>query len=126
VSAVIKQIFVRIVIQVTAINRELMMDIKLNIILIFLVTSLLSCGTDNYDTGENFGDLLDSPSDLVLIEEEHSFGWGRSDCYMCHNLNNIHLEDRTDINLDMEDIQDMTFEGDEETCQICHGDNGSS
>ncbi|MBU0505532.1 hypothetical protein KJ708_06045 [bacterium] len=38
------------------------------------LVSFLNCGSID-DSGENYGDLLDSPSGLVLTEEEHVDGW---------------------------------------------------
>lgn len=85
-----------------------------------------ACGTEQND-GENFGNILDSPDGLILVEEEHRFGWGRPDCFMCHNLNNIHVVDRTGTGIDVEAIQEATFEnGTEAFCQTCHGTNGTT
>jgi|APSaa5957512576_1039674.scaffolds.fasta_scaffold54350_1 hypothetical protein len=94
-------------------------------LLFFFCLAAIHCGSEATDTGENFGDITDSPDSLVLTEEEHIYGWGRDDCTMCHNLNNIHLVDRTGIGLNMEDIQDITFEDGEDSCATCHGNNGT-
>lgn len=94
---------------------------------LFLVFFLIlfGCGSVADDSGENFGNILDSPSGLVLTEEEHVYGWGRSDCLMCHNINNIHLENRTDTDIDVEAIQDTVAEEGEAVCMNCHGSNGT-
>lgn len=94
------------------------------LLLSVMLITLSGCGAEVEDFGENYGDLLDSPSGLVLTEDEHIYGWGRDDCLTCHNLNNIHLENRTDLNIDVEAIQDDTFEDGEAGCSACHGTNG--
>ncbi len=93
----------------------------ISVIFFFVLTS---CGS-TVDSGEDYGDILDSPSGLILTEDEHIYGWGRSDCLACHNLNNIHLEDRSDIGVDVDTIREGTFEDGEEGCSTCHGDNGT-
>lgn len=93
---------------------------------IFLSMSFcFACGSINNDTGENFGNVLDSPSGLTLTEEEHVYGWGRSDCLMCHNTNNIHQQDRTGGGTDVEAIETATQEEGETICVTCHGNNGT-
>ncbi|MFH1356496.1 MAG: hypothetical protein ABII18_05115 [bacterium] len=87
------------------------------------LVSFLNCGSID-DSGENYGDLLDSPSGLVLTEEEHVDGWGRADCLVCHSLSNIHLVDRSDIGIDIDAIREDTFIDGEDGCADCHGDNG--
>lgn len=94
--------------------------------LLFLLCPLIfNCGDLADDAGENFGNILDSPNSLELTEEEHVPGWGREDCLMCHNLNNIHRNNLTDIDLDVEAIQDLTYEQGEGICMNCHGTNGT-
>lgn len=94
-------------------------------VFVLVIAILPACGSLSSDTGENYGNILDSPDGLVLTEEEHIFGWGRSDCLICHNLNNIHQVNRTDINIDVEAIQEITFDQGESSCPVCHGNNGT-
>lgn len=94
-------------------------------LLIFVLIGFVACGSIEDDAGEDFGNIINSPSGLTLMEEEHVFGWGRSECLMCHNVNNIHQEDRTGLDVDVEEIQQMTFEFGEAACQDCHGANGT-
>lgn len=94
------------------------------------------CGTNGDEEGEDYGDILSSPAGLVLVEEEHMTGWGRPDCLQCHELRNIHVVNRTglpDCNdvdpavetcLDLGEIQSITRHDGEQTCSLCHGDNG--
>ncbi len=99
---------------------------RIYFILLFLSCSLmLNCGDLADDAGENYGNILDSPNSLELTEGEHIAGWGREDCLMCHNLNNIHRNNLTDIDLDVEAIQDQTYEQGEGVCMNCHGTNGT-
>lgn len=85
---------------------------------------LLSCGSSELDQGEDYGNILESPEGLILTEEEHPGGWGRADCNTCHNLDNIHLENRTDISIDIEAIHDQALEEGNSGCPDCHGANG--
>ncbi|MDO8519153.1 MAG: hypothetical protein Q7T11_03200 [Deltaproteobacteria bacterium] len=89
-----------------------------------LLVALLSCGSAETDNGEDYGDLLASPEGLTLTEGEHEIGWGRSDCTTCHNLENIHLENRTSVPIDIEAVHDEALQEGEEGCNSCHGDNG--
>ncbi len=83
----------------------------------------MGCG-DVELQGEDYGDLLSSPSGLALTQDEHSAGWGKSDCTMCHNMNNIHLEDRTGTGIDMSLIRETVFTDGLTSCAACHGTNG--
>lgn len=92
---------------------------------LLILTILLSyCGGVTDNEGENYGNILDSPGGLILTEDEHVGGWGRSDCTTCHNLENIHLENRTDIPMDMDAIREEAIEEGNEGCPTCHGTNG--
>lgn len=84
---------------------------------------LLACG-EVLNNGEDYGDLLQSPEGLTLTEEEHEIGWGRSDCTSCHNLENIHLVNRTTLPIDIDAVRQQALEDGEEGCAICHGTNG--
>jgi hypothetical protein len=91
----------------------------------FLLLASISCGSAELDTGEDYGNILESPEGLILTEEEHTGGWGRVDCNTCHNLDNIHLENRTDIDIDIEAIHDQAVEEGNGGCSACHGSNGT-
>jgi hypothetical protein len=87
-----------------------------------------SCGNET-TTGEDYGDLMQSPSGLVLTESEHQYGWGKSDCTSCHNLNNIHLNqdanglDDSGLNY-MPDVRSIVSNGGISSCITCHLANG--
>ena len=85
---------------------------------------LLGCvGGD--DEGQNFGNLFEGTDGLMLTQEEHPDGWGRSECFACHPINEIHREDRTGTGvLPLEDIQEFVEQEGLASCPICHGDNG--
>lgn len=85
----------------------------------------LSCGNDAFNNGEDYGDILSTPGGLVLTEGEHEIGWGRSDCTVCHNLENIHLTDRSSIGIDIEAIHDRALAEGVSGCSACHGANGA-
>lgn len=92
--------------------------------LIFAAVFISACGDMN-NTGENYGNILASPSGITLTEETHKGGWGRTDCLMCHNVNNIHLVDRSGTGIDVAAIRQQTFDEGEASCRGCHGTNGA-
>lgn len=83
-----------------------------------------SCGGIGTNGGENYGNLLDSPGGLILTQGEHPAGWGRTDCTSCHELDNIHLVNRTGLDIDIAAIHDLAVSGGEAGCPDCHGANG--
>ena len=85
---------------------------------------LISCGGSSSGTGEDYGDILSSPSGLTLTYHEHKVGWGKSDCTLCHNTSNIHLVDRSGTGIDMAAIRAQVATDGLSSCAICHGDNG--
>ncbi len=84
---------------------------------------LASCGSE-VDTGEDYGNLFDTPEGLELTQEEHEVGWGNPECTLCHNLHNIHLENRTGIAIDIDAIREQAIEDGIDGCADCHGTNG--
>lgn len=91
---------------------------------LFVCLFLVSCGGSTFSDGEDYGNLLDSEAGLILTEEEHVGGWGRADCTTCHNLENIHLVNRTGIPIDVDAIREETLEEGVSSCPDCHGLNG--
>ena len=87
---------------------------------------LAACGESDVNQGENFGNLLDSSQGLVLTEAEHEGGWGRTQCSTCHNLENIHLVNRTGIPLDIEAVHNQAIADGPAGCSACHGTNGAT
>jgi hypothetical protein len=93
--------------------------------LLALLSILLIIGcVGEENQGQGFGNILDSPEGLIVTEEEHPDGWGRSDCFACHPIFDIHQVDRTDGLLPLEDIQALVEEEGLASCVLCHGDNG--
>ena len=85
------------------------------------------CGSGPGTTSENYGNILASPSGLVLVADEHPTGWMRSDCFGCHNVNNIHRVNRTglpDDEADLAGVRAIVESGGEKSCTMCHGSNG--
>ncbi len=88
---------------------------------------LAACGSDASPQSENYGNVLASPAGLVLVQEEHQTGWGRSDCFACHNVNNIHQVNRTglpDDTVDLAGVRAIVQNQGEASCMMCHGTNG--
>jgi hypothetical protein len=89
-----------------------------------LIFSLFACGGAELDDGEDNGNHLTTPSGLILTQEEHEAGWGLADCTMCHNLENIHLENRTGLPIDIVATHDLAISEGISGCAACHGPNG--
>ncbi len=86
---------------------------------------LFGCGEEAAPSGENYGNLLESPAGLVLIPEEHPSGWGRADCFFCHPAHKLHVVNRTGIaDLDLGFVRSVVRQRGEASCAACHGDNG--
>jgi hypothetical protein len=92
---------------------------------LFVILALAGCGSDASNSGENYGNILNSPAGLILVQEEHEAGWGRSECFSCHVNSNIHIVNRTgDPTLDLGAIQDLVAAEGTASCPLCHGNNG--
>ena len=98
----------------------------------FLITG---CGNNGPQDGENYGNLFDSPGGLLVLEVEHPAGFGRPDCFACHEVRNSHNENRTGLAncedvpdgsdcIDLNEIHAIIKSGGEQSCMMCHGDNG--
>jgi hypothetical protein len=104
-----------------------------------LVAVLAACGDDAPNIGEDYGNLLLSPAGLVVVEEEHPTGWGRPECFACHEIRNAHNVNRTGLPdcaggsqpdpddpacLDLAEVRSIIRNQGEASCSLCHGDNG--
>lgn len=83
-----------------------------------------SCGEYHSSTGEDYGDIIQGPSTTILTQSEHSTGWGKSNCFLCHSEENIHRVNRTSLGFDMEGIRNIVEREGLSSCQSCHGNNG--
>ncbi|MGH7800022.1 MAG: hypothetical protein ACREOW_05245 [Thermodesulfobacteriota bacterium] len=92
-------------------------------LLILMLLGFLGCVSED-EGGQNFGDIFDTPEGTVLTQEEHPDGWGRSDCFVCHPIFEIHRVDRTGTGLDLKAIREFVEEEGLDSCPLCHGDNG--
>lgn len=92
-----------------------------------IVVAVVGCGSGGSPQSEDYGNLLASPGGLVIVEGEHLAGWGRSDCFGCHNVNNMHQINRTglpDDEADLPGINAIIANQGEASCMLCHGSNG--
>lgn len=96
--------------------------------LIFVTLFLaLGCGEGGDQEGEDYGNLLESPAGLVVLQDEHPDGWGHSDCFDCHVTRNIHTVNRTglpDDEVDLDGVRAIVDSQGTASCSLCHGDNG--
>lgn len=91
--------------------------------------ALAGCGSGAAPQSEDYGNIFASPAGLVLVQEEHTTGWSRPDCFGCHNVNNIHQVNRSDLPdevVDLPNVRAIVQSGGEASCMMCHGDNGVS
>lgn len=87
----------------------------------------MGCGSDGTPESENYGNLLASPGGLFVLQEEHPSGWGRAECFACHEVRNLHVENRTglpDEEIDLPNVRAIIRNQGEASCALCHGDNG--
>lgn len=84
---------------------------------------LFGCGSSEVSEGENYGDLLNTAQGLTLTQGEHTIGWGNTQCTLCHNLENIHLVDRTGVT-DIKAVYNRAINEGISGCSVCHGNNG--
>jgi cytochrome c553 len=83
------------------------------------------CGSSGPPQSEDYGNLFNSPEGLILIEDEHPTGWGRPDCFSCHEVRNIHTINRTGLaDLDLAAVRAVVQSEGLASCSQCHGDNG--
>jgi hypothetical protein len=88
---------------------------------LFLVSLIDGCANDKQY--ENY--KMVSPADLTLSQLNHPHGWAQTECFICHNPDNIHKVDR---------LHDPSFSSAQSTvdqfgitrCYLCHGNNGVS
>ena len=93
----------------------------------FVLLVVAACGSDGGVTSENYGNLLASPAGLVVIQDEHPTGWGRPECFACHEIRNMHTVNRTGLSddaVDLAGIQATIGNQGVASCQQCHGTNG--
>lgn len=94
-----------------------------------------ACGSDGPEESENYGNLLNSPAGLILVQEEHATGWLRTECFACHEPRNSHQVNRTGLPdcedaapdeacIDLPEIRETIGEFGEDSCVLCHGNNG--
>ncbi len=107
------------------------------IVALLVGLALASCGDSSRPTSEDYGNLLDSPGGLIVLEEEHPTGWQRAECLSCHNVLKMHTVNRTglpDCNtlpdppstacIDLGEIQEIIDNQPRDSCAQCHGTNG--
>ncbi len=104
-------------------------DASMKRLALILLVAVAGCGSDASPQSENYGNILASPEGLVLVESEHPTGWTRPDCFVCHNVNNIHQVNRTglpDDEADLKNVRTIVRNQGEASCPMCHGDNGAA
>lgn len=100
-----------------------MKNAQLKVVGVFVVTvvlaSITACGVE-----KQYEDYkLTTASDISLSSQNHPHGFGKSECFFCHNVNNIHQVDRLNIpsfSLARPYVQQSGLA----SCVGCHGSNG--
>jgi len=89
------------------------------------MVALVGCGGKGNDDGEDFGNLIASAQGTQLTRAEHPTGWGRTECFLCHPVDEIHKVDRSGTGtLPLADIRRLVDRDGLASCHLCHGDNG--
>jgi len=99
--------------------------IPLTILLLLFLSLLCSCG-DSPPQYENYGDVGNNTGgSYILTSNNHPHGHGQRNCFLCHNINKIHREDRvaSDYVPTQQIIDQVNVEG-LQCCKNCHGPNG--
>lgn len=99
---------------------------SISVSIIFLVLLFFGCGNDKPNM-ENYGDIYSSDEGIVVSQAEHQSGWGKQNCFLCHNSRNLHLlneEFPPPDGFDLKQIQKLVTEKGIESCKTCHGSNG--
>jgi len=89
--------------------------------LFILCVGVVACSND--PQFENYH--LRNSSDLTLTDSTHPHGFSRSDCFSCHVLSNIHMQDRLGSNL-LPLARSQVKSSGVQSCSLCHGTNGVS
>ena len=90
-----------------------------------LCLALGGCGSSGSPQSEDYGNLFNSPAGLILVQQEHPTGWGRPECFACHEIRNIHIINRTgDPNIDLVQVRAVVDNLGQASCPQCHGTNG--
>ena len=103
-------------------NDKIQMTKKINIFVILFVLFIFGCG--EYNQGESYPELSSAQAGLELTQAIHPTGWGKSECFLCHNIENLHLDRSGYEGTDFAAIREQVKSGLETTCATCHGGNG--
>jgi hypothetical protein len=86
--------------------------------------AFVACGRGN-DDGQDLGNLIASAQGTQLTRAEHPTGWGRSECFLCHPVDEIHHVDHSGTGTEpLADIRRLVDRDGLASCHLCHGDNG--
>jgi hypothetical protein len=96
--------------------------------LLFFLTVLASCSDvrGQEPQYEDYGDIFErNGGSFVLKRDLHELGWGKTECFLCHNINNIHKVERVAaLKIDLKAIDDQVAKEGLNSCVDCHGNNG--
>jgi hypothetical protein len=99
--------------------------IRRTLLAVLFLIAASGCGSNGPPQSEDYGNLLNSPQGLLLVQEEHQTGWGRPDCFACHEIRNIHIINRTgDPSFDLAQVRAVVDNLGLASCPQCHGTNG--
>jgi len=91
---------------------------------VIAIAAVIGCGKGN-DDGEDFGNLIGSAQGPQLTRAEHPTGWGQTECFLCHPVDEIHKVVGSGTGtLPLADIRRLVDRDGLTSCRQCHGDNG--
>jgi hypothetical protein len=90
------------------------------VIALGLALDLVSCGVaTNYESY-----TVAKDGDLLLTAVSHPHGYGQTECFVCHNNNNIHRVDRIGSAM-FPYARPLVEQSGLASCRGCHGPNGT-
>ncbi|OGR02105.1 MAG: hypothetical protein A2284_11770 [Deltaproteobacteria bacterium RIFOXYA12_FULL_61_11] len=91
-----------------------------------LLGCLLGLGCERQEpSAEEYGNLVDGPGGVRLVESEHGEGWSQADCFLCHPRKNLHLDPPgTVASPALAGVRRLVEEEGQASCTSCHGANG--
>ncbi len=110
-------------------NLNLLQHVAGSFLCLSLSLAAISCQDEtriNEKKYENYGDIYAEDQSLLTNPSNHPHGYGKKNCFQCHNVQNIHQVDLIlSLDVDLNSIHSRIAEDGLSSCQDCHGNNGT-
>ena len=103
----------------------------IKVLITLLLTSLITLGCSDEEQlsppKEDHGDIfINNNLTFAVSQKTHPTGWGKANCLVCHNVNNIHKVDRISaLSINLPRIERTIDAQGLKSCTNCHGSNGT-